>query len=225
MKTNKELLKELNNKLDKEYENLIAEVISKEPIHIVGRVYELAIKQELKDLYLDSDNLGRYEIKALLEKDNVLDYLYNVWIDQNFEIHYEIEDRIQDDISDLTCEYIDNRMLCCRDDDKYLIISDAIEKLNYYDFCNHIKEKYGLGEYETFSPLLIKEILDSGGAKYLCNFFSDIKDNEQLKYLVEVHTFDNEIYENIQEKILPKLNEVIRKENEKQRKQRNKEER
>lgn len=225
MKTSKELLNELNDKLDMEYEKFIAEVIKLDPIHIVGRVNELYIKEELKELYLDSDVLDRYEIKALLEKNNTLDYLYNVWIDQHFEIHYEIEDRIKDGISDLTTEYIDNKMINCENDDKYLIISDALEKLNYYDFGYHIREKYGLEGYETFSPLLVMEILDNGGAKYLYDFFCDMKDNEQLKYLAEIHTFDSEVYNNIQEKILPKLNETIKKENEKQRKSKNREER
>lgn len=225
MKTNKELLNELNNKLEMEYEKFIAEVIKLDPIHIVGNVNELYIKEELKELYLDSDALDRYEIKALLGKNNTLDYLYNVWIDQHFEIHYEIEERIKDGISDLTTEYIDNKMINCENDDKYLIVSDTLEKLNYYNFCYHIREKYGLEGYETFSPLLVKEIIDSGGAKYLYDFFCDMKDNEQLKYLVEIHTFDNEVYNNIQERILPKLNETIKRENEKQRKQRDREER
>lgn len=225
MKTSKELLNELNNKLNIEYEKLIADVVKLDPIHIVGSVNELYIKEELKDLYLDSDTLDRYEIKALIEKNNTLDYLFNIWNDQNFEIHYEIEERIKDDISHLTIEYIDNKMINCKNDDKYLIISDALEKLNYYNFCYHIREKYRIEEYETFSPLLVMEILDNGGAKYLYEFFCDMKDNEQLKYLVEIHTFDSEVYNNIQEKILPKLNEIIKKENEKQRKQKDREER
>ena len=88
-------------------------------------------------------------------------------------------------------------------------------------FCYHLKQKYGLGKYETLSPLLVKEILDSGGTRYLYDFLNDVKDNEQLKYLVDINTFNSNFYNNIEEKILPILKETITRE----KKQKDKEER
>lgn len=225
MKSNKELLEMLNVKLEKEYNDFIEYILKLEPINIVNKTYELTVKQEIKDLYINNDNFDRYEIKALIEKENILNFLYDSWLDKDFEINNEIESLLQEDISDLAIQYIDEQMVNCANNNKYLIISETLEKLNYYDFCNQIKCNYDLGKYETFSPLLVKEILDSGGTKYLYDFFSDIKDNEQLKYLVEIHTFDNEVYNNIQTEILPKLNGMIKKEQEKQKNQKDREER
>ena len=76
MKSNKTLLDELNNKLEKEYNEFIQEIIKLDPLSIINKTYEITLKQEIKDLYVDSDILDRYEIKALLERNNTLKYLY-----------------------------------------------------------------------------------------------------------------------------------------------------
>ena len=201
MKSNKKLLDELNNKLEKEYNEFIQEIIKLDPLSIINKTYEITLKQEIKDLYVGSDILDRYEIKALLERNNTLKYLYDSWLEYDFDIHKEVEELVQED--------------------KYIIIGDTLEELNNYNFCYHIKQKYGLREYETFSPLLVKEILDGGGTRYLYDFFNDVKDNEQLKYLVDINTFNSNFYNNIEEKILPILKEIITRE----KKQKDKEER
>lgn len=209
MKSNKELLEILNEKLEKEYNNFINYILKLEPINIINRTYELTIKQEIKDLYINNDNLDRYEIKALIEKENTLNFLYCNWLDKDFEINNEIENLLQRDISDLAIQYINDQMVNCANNNKYIIISKTLENLNYYDFCNQIKSKYGLEKYESFSPLLIKEILDNGGVKYLYSFFSNIKDNEHLKHLVNINVFSSDSYKNIQQKILPSLKRTI----------------
>jgi len=211
----------LKNKLEKEYNEFIQEIIKLDPLSIINKTYEITLKQEIKDLYIDSDILDRYEIKALLERNNTLKYLYESWLEYDFDIHKEVEELVQEDINELCREYVDKHLLSCKDDNKYIVISDTLEELNYYDFCYHLKQKYGLGEYETFSPLLVKEILDSGGTRYLYDFFNEIKDNEQLKYLVDISNFNSNFYNNIEEKILPTLKETIAKE----KKQKDKEER
>ena len=70
MKSNKTLLDELNNKLEKEYNEFIQEIIKLDPLSIINKTYEITLKQEIKDLYVGSDILDRYEIKALLERNN-----------------------------------------------------------------------------------------------------------------------------------------------------------
>ena len=221
MKSNKILLDELNNKLEKEYNEFIQEIIKLDPLSIINKTYEITLKQEIKDLYVGSDILDRYEIKALLERNNTLQYLYESWLEYDFDIHKEVEELVQEDINELCREYVDKHLLNCKDDNKYIIISDTLEELNNYDFCYHLKQKYGLGKYETFSPLLVKEILDSGGTRYLYDFLNEVKDNEQLKYLVDINTFNSSFYNNIEEKILPILKETITRE----KKQKDKEER
>lgn len=221
MKSNKTLLDELNNKLEKEYNEFIQEIIKLDSLSIINKTYEITLKQEIKDLYVGNDILDRYEIKALLERNNTLKYLYESWLEYDFDIHKEVEELVQEDINELCREYVDKQLLNCKDDNKYIIISDTLEELNNYDFCYHLKQKYGLGKYETFRPLLVKEILDSGGTRYLYDFLNDVKDNEQLKYLVDINAFNSNFYNNIEEKILPILRENITRE----KKQKDKEER
>ena len=161
MKSNKTLLDELNNKLEKEYNEFIQEIIKLDSLSIINKTYEITLKQEIKDLYVGNDILDRYEIKALLERNNTLKYLYESWLEYDFDIHKEVEELVQEDINELCREYVDKQLLNCKDDNKYIIISDTLEELNNYDFCYHLKQKYGLGKYETLSPLLVKEIITS----------------------------------------------------------------
>ena len=97
MKSNKTLLDELNNKLEKEYNEFIQEIIKLDPLSIINKTYEITLKQEIKDLYVGSDILDRYEIKALLERNNTLKYLYESWLEYDFDIHKEVEELVQED--------------------------------------------------------------------------------------------------------------------------------
>lgn len=97
MKSNKTLLDELNNKLEKEYNEFIQEIIKLDPLSIINKTYEITLKQEIKDLYVGSDILDRYEIKALLERNNTLKYLYESWFEYDFDIHKEVEELVQED--------------------------------------------------------------------------------------------------------------------------------
>jgi len=97
VKSNKTLLDELNNKLEKEYNEFIQEIIKLDPLSIINKTYEITLKQEIKDLYVGSDILDRYEIKALLERNNTLKYLYESWLEYDFDIHKEVEELVQED--------------------------------------------------------------------------------------------------------------------------------
>ena len=65
MKSNKTLLDELNNKLEKEYNEFIQEIIKLDPLSIINKTYEITLKQEIKDLYVGSDIL---ELKHFLKE-------------------------------------------------------------------------------------------------------------------------------------------------------------
>ena len=120
MKSNEELFKELQAKLDKEYEDLTNEVIKLEPRDIINRSYEFVIKEEIKDLYFDNKDLERYDIKALLSLDNTLDYLYNSWICTDFQINNEIRDALEDEVMELSKVFINKNLEKCKNKDKYI---------------------------------------------------------------------------------------------------------
>lgn len=210
MKSNEELFKELQAKLDKEYEDLTNEVIKLEPRDIINRSYEFVIKEEIKDLYFDNKDLERYDIKALLSLDNTLDYLYNSWICTDFQINNEIRDALEDEVMELSKVFINKNLEKCKNKDKYIIIADAFEQLNYFDLCKDIKEKYKLSEYETMNPLLIKEIMDTGGTKDIYNFFKNILNNDELKYVALKREHNEKLHNNISNVVLPILEKKIK---------------
>lgn len=210
MKSNEELFKELQAKLDKEYEDLTNEVIKLKPRDIINRSYEFVIKEEIKDLYFDNKDLERYDIKALLSLDNTLDYLYNSWICTDFQINNEIRDALEDEVMELSKVFINKNLEKCKNKDKYIIIADVIEQLNYYDLCSNFKEKYKLSEYENMSPLLIKEIMDAGETKYIYNFLKHILNNDQLKYVASKREHNEELYNNISDVVLPILEKKMK---------------
>ena len=215
MKSNEELFKELQARLDKEYEDLTNELMKLEPRDIIGRSYEFVLKEEMKDLYYSDKDLGRYEIKALLSLDNTLDYLYDSWICTDFQINNEVRDALEDEVMELSKDYINENLERCSDKDKYTIIADAFEKLNYFDLCKDIKEKYKLSEYETMNPLLIKEIMDTGGTKDIYNFFKNILNNDELKYVALKREHNEKLHNNISNVVLPILEKKIKNKNKK----------
>lgn len=210
MKSNEELFKELQARLDKEYEDLTNELMKLEPRDIIGRSYEFVLKEEMKDLYYSDKDLGRYEIKALLSLENTLDYLYDSWICTDFQINNEVRDALEDEVMELSKDYINENLERCSDKDKYTIIADVIEQLNYYDLCSNFKEKYKLSEYENMSPLLIKEIMDAGETKYIYNFLKHILNNDQLKYVASKREHNEELYNNISDVVLPILEKKMK---------------
>lgn len=210
MKSNEELFKELQARLDKEYEDLTNELMKLEPRDIIGRSYEFVLKEEMKDLYYSDKDLGRYEIKALLSLDNTLDYLYDSWICTDFQINNEVRDALEDEVMELSKDYINENLERCSDKDKYTIIAAAFEQLNYFDLCKDIKEKYKLSEYETMNPLLIKEIMDTGGTKDIYNFFKNILNNDELKYVALKREHNEKLHNNISNVVLPILEKKIK---------------
>lgn len=90
------------------------------------------------------------------------------------------------------------------------IICSTLKDIDNYDFCTYIKRKYNI---EEFNVVVVDKILNSkGGAECLYCYFAELVDNEHLQYLNEISLVDSENFNNIEEKILPKLKEIMKKE-------------
>lgn len=87
---------ELENIYDKVYSRLKNELkyfqekyLEKSKEDIIANAYELTVRNEIVSLFEDC-NYDVYEYKGLLEKDNILDFLYNDWINCDTGIHVPI---------------------------------------------------------------------------------------------------------------------------------------
>lgn len=71
---------------------------------IVDKSYETMIKDYINEIILYS-NLDKEEIKALLKTDNILDKLYNKYINSECNLLDVLKDNVQKSIEDITKEY------------------------------------------------------------------------------------------------------------------------
>ena len=92
-----ELRKKLNEKIDKEFNDFIAELRRCSSQVIIERAYEKVSKEEMIYKIKDKDYTIT-ELKALLKKDNILEECYDEWLkaDGNFNefLDYAVEKRI-----------------------------------------------------------------------------------------------------------------------------------
>jgi len=89
-------------------------------------------------------------------------------------------------------------------------IYEAIDELDNYDLAYSLRKNLGLSGKDKIEN--INEMLVNGQVDELLSFFSDIKDNEQLKYLIEISTFNSDTYNNIVEDIIPELENLKKQE-------------
>ena len=87
-------------------------------------------------------------------------------------------------------------------------MTKTLRELRNYEFYddNIIQRKFLYYDKNDVQDLLNSK----DGARKLLNYFNDVKDNEHLKYLKEIHVIDTESINKIDEYI-PKLNEIINK--------------
>lgn len=205
-----ELTNKVYEKISKEYQEYIKNIKEHDSEYIVNNAYEIAIKNEFADMFYGTSNYNKYELQALLKQENALNYLYGAWMSSDGGIHTVIESSMEIGVSDLSIDYIsDIKIKLENDSNKELIeiISESLSDFDNYEFCNHLKDKYGIDEIE---PVDIYEILNSKDGKlYLYNLFSDLKESDHLQYLNEIGVINSENYNNIDDKILPKLKEMI----------------
>lgn len=213
---------EIYNKLNKELKDFKEELTKLKPGDIINKSYEITIKEEFVDLFGGQPKYDLHTLKALLQKDNALDYLYDDWYNEkNHGISELIEDNMYDTLEDLTSQYESNLFDKIEESPNYELVVDISEALldfDRYELCRRLKNKYDVDELDLID---INDILNTkGGKQYLYDSFIDLKDNEQLQYLNEISVVNSENFNNIEEKILPKLKELIKQEKNKEREER-----
>ena len=149
-----------------------------------------------------------------MQKENSLDYLYDDWYNEkNHGITELIEVNMYDTLEDLTSKYESDLFDKIEESPNYELIVDISEALldfDRYELCRRLKNKYDVAELDLID---INDILNTkGGKQYLYDSFVDLKDNKQLEYLNEISIVNSTNYNNIEEKILPKLKELIKEE-------------
>lgn len=102
------LKQQLEEKLEQEYRDFIEKITFKTKEEIIRNAYKLTVYEQVKieitDRYLDRD-----ELKALIEKDNVLEGCYDRWIDDDSKLQEAFEFIVDDEIEDITEEYNENK--------------------------------------------------------------------------------------------------------------------
>lgn len=91
------LKQQLNEKLQKEYDDFIERLKSLPPEQIIRCSYETVFKEEFMTTVQYKD-LSKQEIKALLKMDYPLDSLYQEWLKNDLSYIPLIEDTVDDHI-------------------------------------------------------------------------------------------------------------------------------
>lgn len=210
MTKNENLCNELYEKLSRELREYKKELREKNADMIIRFSYETSIKEQLPDMFLGKSHYDEYELRALLELDNSLNGLYNAWMDSDFGLHNILEDTLADFVMDLSDEYVEEQEDKIKQKDNYELISNISSALNdfdRYDFCNDVKNKY---EIEEFDLISVDSILNSkDGIFLLYHHFDELKDNSHLKYLNQTQVIDIKNYQNIEDKIIPELRKLV----------------
>ena len=84
---------EIYNKLNRELKAFKDELTKLKPEEIINKSYEITIKEEFVDLFGGEPKYDLHTLKALLQKDNVLDYLYDDWYNDK---HHGISELVED---------------------------------------------------------------------------------------------------------------------------------
>lgn len=205
---------EIYNKLNKELKDFKEKLTKLKPENIIKKAYEITIKEEIVDLFGGQPKYDLHTLKALMQKENSLDYLYDDWYNEkNHGITELIEVNMYDTLEDLTSKYESDLFDKIEESPNYELIVDISEALldfDRYELCRRLKNKYDVDELDLID---INDILNTkGGKQYLYDSFVDLKDNKQLEYLNEISIVNSTNYNNIEEKILPKLKELIKEE-------------
>lgn len=197
------------NKENKEYKNKISLLSPKE---IIKSAYPIAIKEELVDLFYGGSRFSIRILKALLEKDNTLEYLYDKWLNADGGIHEIIVDSIEDDLLELEEEYSDkllNNLEQNKNFSLYSSLAEVCSNFDLYHLCEDLKDKF---EVENLDIVDIDAIFNSkDGKKYMYNFLDGLKNNGKAKELSETNVKVYKQLEEVKNSLLPKLKELIRK--------------
>lgn len=93
-------MQEIIEKLNKEFKDYIEDIRRKDDIEIaINSAYEIVVKQEILDLF-ECGEIWRDEEqrKSMLQEPNLLEYLYEEWLDfdgnMRESIYYSVTDAI-----------------------------------------------------------------------------------------------------------------------------------
>ena len=213
-----ELTEKVYEKLHSDFLKYLEEIKKLPANELENKIYEMLFKQEIVDMLYGRERYNKLELNALLKKDNLLDYLYSKWDSTAYVSDLSIENDIEEQIE----QAIEIVMLDLATDDVSLIktkiknspnyelikdISETLTALDNYDFCYHLKDRFNVEDFDTVE---VYEILNTkDGAKYIYDFCDQVRHEDQVKYLLQIHVLDNDKINNIEDKILPKLKNYI----------------
>lgn len=209
METIEKLKKKLTKKINEEYKEYISELRKLSIDEVIDKSYETTIKKEFLSLLGEENNIDRNELRALLNADNSLDELYEQWDHDINDFGEVLNDSFIYSLNEIIEGYEDNIQFDLENNKNYKLIQDIMDVLNEsdrYGYCDKLKERYCISQIDT---LVIEEMLnDKQELEYLNDFLIEIKDNEHIQYLCEIMIFNNEYYNNINDKILPQIKEI-----------------
>jgi len=105
-----ELRTTLYEKLDKEYNNFIEEIMKGTPEEIINHSYEKVMKEELVAMfYPENLSFDISDIKALNKCKEPLEELYQGWMSSDSGIHEPLQDSVDDTIEFLKEEQQKNK--------------------------------------------------------------------------------------------------------------------
>ena len=90
----------LQKKLELDYRDFIDELKKERVDVIIERAYEVVIKQSLID-YLLAKDMDSDDVKALLQKGNLLDSLYDEWMESDEELYGIIGEEVDDKVKEI----------------------------------------------------------------------------------------------------------------------------
>ena len=198
-------------KLKEEYLNYVNNIKQLPVEEIIKKSYELTIRKEFVDMFYDNRDFNKFQLLALLEKEQPLQYLYDSWMDCDYGINNLLLDNLDNTFYELGNDYENKVMLKIQKDKNYSLIesiSDVLQAFDNYDFCTYLKQKFNvndLDEYDVYKILNSKD-----GGKYLYDFLDQIRYEDQVNYLLDIQVLDSEKVNSIEDKILPDLKKNIR---------------
>lgn len=105
-----ELKEKLNYKLVKEFEEYKQDLLKNyTPKEIIAQSYEITFREQIVD-FISCEILSRREIKALLNKDNALNILYDRWYNCESNIWELLEDNVRESVDKIATEYEKNKV-------------------------------------------------------------------------------------------------------------------
>lgn len=95
----------LKEKLTKELDTYIDSLRTKSADTILNNAYELVVKQEIYDHIIFDNNYTKEEEKVLLCRKNLLDDLYNDWLNTDGNLRESLSYSVDDYVIELIDEY------------------------------------------------------------------------------------------------------------------------